>query len=266
MKFSIIMPNYNKANYIEESLLSIYNQTLNKSEYEVIFIDDSSTDNSLEIVNKFLDNKNLIVLHTNQKGAGGARNKGIDKANGEYIIFLDSDDYFANNTVLEQLYSQINDEDIIFLNFIKNNFGEISTIIDEKTDIYEKIAHTKWLGCPTKCFKRSLIGETRFVENRRYEDVSFTLTNLCKAKNYIYLDEPFFVYRKVQNSNTTSEISGIAMTDILLEISSLYYLCFTYPEYKDALITRIKHDRLHTRLDVLNTLIDTGKNTFNEYF
>lgn len=266
MRFSIVMPNYNKAEYIEESLSSIYSQTLDKSEYEIIFIDDGSTDNSLDIVNKFLNNDNLTILHTDRKGAGGARNIGIDNSKGEYIVFLDSDDYLANNTVLEKLSSQINNEDIIFLNFIKDKFGEITTIIDEKTDIYQKIAHTKWLGCPTKCFKRSLIGDTRFVENRRYEDVSFTLTNLCKVKSYAYLDEPFFVYRKVQNSNTTSEISGIAMTDVFLEISSLYYLCFKYPEYKDAVITRIKRDRLRIRLDILDKLVDTGENTFNEFF
>lgn len=266
MKFSIIMPNYNKGEYIEESLLSIYNQTLDKSQYEIIFIDDGSNDNSLEVVNNFLDKNNLTILHTNRKGAGGARNVGIDNAKGEYIIFLDSDDYLANNAVLEKLSSQINGEDIIFLNFIKDKFGDITTIIDEKTDIKQKIAHTKFLGCPTKCFKRSLIGDTRFAEYRRYEDVSFTLTNLCKVKSYTYFDEPFFVYRKVQNSNTTSEISGIAMTDVFLEISSLYYLCFNYPEYKDAVITRIKRDRLRLRLDILDELVETGKNTFNEHF
>lgn len=266
MKFSIIIPNYNKAEYIEQCLSSIYNQTLDKTHYEVIFIDDGSSDNSIEIVKKFFNNNNLTILYTNRKGAGGARNKGIDNSKGDYLIFLDSDDYLNNDEILEKLSLQTNNNDIVFLNFVKNNFGNITTIIDDKTDIKEKIAHTQLLGCPTKCFKRSLIGDTRFNEYRRYEDVSFTLNNLCKVKTYSYLDEPFFVYRKVDNSNTTSEISGRAMTDVFLEISSLYYLCFEFPEYKQAILTRIKRDKLRTRLDILDELIQTGNNTFKEYF
>lgn len=70
----------------------------------------------------------------------------------------------------------------------------------------------------------------------------------------------------MKNSNTTSEISGIAMTDLFLEISSLYYLCFKYPMYKEAIISRIKKDRLRIRLDVLDELIDTGINNFEKHF
>lgn len=266
MKFSIIIPNYNKGSYVKECLDSIYNQTIDKEKYELIFIDDGSTDNSLEFIEEYKKYDNFVLLHTNRRGAGGARNVGLDNAKGDYIVFIDSDDYLYSNTVLEQLDNQITNQDVIFLNLEKDKFGEVVTLIDEKTDIADKIQNTHLLGCPTKCFKRSIIGDLRFPERRRYEDVNFTLENLCKVETYDYFDGVFIVYRKVQNSNTTSEINGIAMTDVFLEISSLYYLCFKYPKYKEAVLKRIKRDRLRLRLDILDELIDTGENTFNRHF
>lgn len=264
MKFSIIIPNYNKAEYIEECLNSVINQDINKSKYEILFIDDESTDNSLEIAKKF--NEKIEIINMKKCGAGGARNKGIDIAKGDYIVFLDSDDYLYSNTVLSELDKQINNQDIIFLNFIKNKFGNITEIVDDKTDIFEKIKSTKLLGCPTKCFKRSVIGNTRFPCNQRYEDINFTLENLCKANTYDYFNDFFFTYRKTENSNTTSEINAEAMTDLLIEITKLYYLCIKYPQYKEALLYRIKHDRLNDRMNILNKLIETGNNTFNDKF
>ena len=81
VKFSIIIPNYNKEEYVADTLDSIFNQTYKN--FEVIVIDDASSDNSLEIIKKY----DCIILHTNRLRAGGARNKGLDKATGDYIIF-----------------------------------------------------------------------------------------------------------------------------------------------------------------------------------
>ena len=94
-KFSIIIPNYNKEDYVEETLNSIFNQTYKN--YEVIVIDDASSDNSIEKIKKF----DFRLFQTNRKMAGGARNVGLDNATGDYILFLDSDDYFTTPTVLE---------------------------------------------------------------------------------------------------------------------------------------------------------------------
>ena len=154
-KFSIIIPNYNKAPYIKECLDSVMNQTFKN--YEVIFIDDCSTDNSLEIANSY---KNVTVLKTKRNSqAGGARNLGMKKAKGEYIVFLDSDDYFTDKYSLEKLVNHITDEDLIFINYTKNNFGIITEMREPKTSMAKKIETTKNLGCPTKVFKRKLIKE-----------------------------------------------------------------------------------------------------------
>lgn len=260
IKYSIIVPNYNKAEYIEDCLNSILNQTYKN--YEIIMIDDGSTDNSVEVINKF----NINLLKTNRLQAGGARNLGLKHATGDYIIFLDSDDYLSCDDVLEKLTNIIVDEDIIFLNYSKNTYGDIKEVIEEKEDIAIKIENTKQLGCPTKCFKRSLLEDISFPECKRYEDIVFTLEALCKTKKYTYFEESFFTYRKVANSNITSEIKEDVMIDIFEELFKIYKLCLKYPKYKLNLLNRIKKDKLSLRLDILNELIETGNNTFREHF
>lgn len=260
IKFSIIVPNYNKAEYIEDCLSSIFNQTYNN--YEVIFIDDGSTDNSVEIAQKY----NINLLHTKHIHAGGARNKGLENATGDYIIFLDSDDYFTDNLVLEKLANQINDEDIIFLTYTRDDFGKTSLVEETKNDISYIIENTRNLGCPTKCFKKSLLEGLKFPECKRYEDINFALEAMCKAKKYSFFKDSFFTYRKTPSSNTTTEVTGDAMLDILEELVKMHRLCLKYPKYKINLIKRIKRDRLKDRLDILEHLIEFDENKFKEYF
>lgn len=259
-RFSIIIPNYNKEEYVRETLESIFNQTYKN--FEVIVVDDGSTDKSIEIIKEF----DIKLFHTNRKRAGGARNVGIDNATGDYIIFLDSDDYFTNNTVLERLNNLINGEDMIFLNYTKDKFGEVMIIKEEKEDISVKIENTKNLGCPTKCFKRELLEGIRFPEAKRYEDINFALEAMCKATSFAYFEDSFFTYRKVPTSNTTSEITGDAMIDILEELVKMYRLCTKYPQYKLNILNRIKRDKLNNRLDILNHLIEFDENKFFDYF
>lgn len=260
LKFSIIIPNYNKEEYIKDCLESIFSQSYKN--YEVIVIDDESTDNSLDVIKKF----DIKLFHTNRKRAGGARNKGIENATGDYLIFLDSDDYFTNNTVLEKLAKSINNEDIIFLNYTRDDFGKTNIVKEEKEDISIKIEKTRNLGCPTKCFKKELLEDIRFPESKRYEDINFALEAMCKANTYTFFEESFFTYRKVPTSNTTTEISSEAMIDILEELIKMYRLCTKYPKYKINILNRIKKDKLSTRLDILNHLIEFDENKFYDYF
>ena len=260
IRFSIIIPNYNKGIYISECLDSVVNQTLKN--IEIIFIDDGSTDNSLEIVKQY---NNIKILETNRLQAGGARNLGIKHATGEYIIFLDSDDYLTDNTVLEKLSNLIKDEDVVFLNYTKDKFGDISLVEEEKTTLEDRIEKTN-LGCPTKCFKREMIKDVYFPERKRFEDIIFTLEALCKVEKYSYFEDSFFTYRQVQNSNFTSVIDESTILDILEELMKMYRLCIKYPKHKKALMNRIKKDKLTLRLELLDKLIETGENNYRDYF
>ena len=252
IRFSIIIPNYNKGQYINECLSSVINQSYKN--LEIIVIDDGSTDNSLEEIKKF----DVKFYTTNRLQAGGARNLGIKKAKGEYIIFLDSDDYLSNNNILEELNNFINNEDLIFLNYTMNKDGEMSEKLDVCGDIYKKIELSSFLGAPTKCYKRSLIKDLKFPEKQRFEDIVFTLETMCKANSYNHFNNSFFIYRKVEDSNYSAKMSIDTITTILNELLKLYQLCCKYPKYKDCLITRLKRDKLDKRISIMNYMLDNN--------
>lgn len=252
IRFSIIIPNFNEGKYIRECLESVFCQTFD--DYEVIVVDDGSTDNSIDIINDF----DVKLYHSNGLHAGGARNLGLDNAHGEYIVFLDSDDYLANDMVLENLNNLIVDEDIVFLNYTLFRNGIYEDRYDVEGTLSDKIEKTSFLGAPTKCFKRSLIGTTRFPTCQRYEDVVFTLENMCKAKSFVDNKEPFFIYRKVENSNSTAALDVEAILAVTNEIIKLYKLCVKYPSYKEVLLKRIRKDKIDKRLEIVDYMLENN--------
>ena len=103
-KISVIIPVYNVEKYLRECLDSVINQTL--KDIEIICINDGSTDKSLEILQEYenKDNRFILISQFNQ-GQGNARNIGLNISRGEYVLFLDPDDYYTDNTAFEKLYS-----------------------------------------------------------------------------------------------------------------------------------------------------------------
>ena len=95
IKYSFIVPCYNGEKYIVKCLDSILKQTSNN--YEVIVINDGSTDNSINIINKYKNDKKIVIINQDNMGLSLARNNGINKAKGEYLIFVDCDDYIQND-------------------------------------------------------------------------------------------------------------------------------------------------------------------------
>ena len=100
---SVIVPVYNMSKYLRQCLDSVLSQTL--KEIEIICVDDGSTDDSLEILSEIaVKDSRVRVLQQENKGSGAARNYGISEARGEYIAFMDSDDWYPSDDVLEVLY------------------------------------------------------------------------------------------------------------------------------------------------------------------
>lgn len=121
MEISIVIPMYNSEKYIEKCLLSVKEQTY--ANYEIILIDDCSTDNTFEKANNLLKRLNLegsVIKNPVNLGPGLSRNKGIEQSHGKYLLFIDSDDYISNNC-LEILYNEIinKSSDIIFCDYYK---------------------------------------------------------------------------------------------------------------------------------------------------
>ncbi|MDD4734002.1 MAG: glycosyltransferase family A protein [Bacilli bacterium] len=227
MTFSIIIPNYNCGKYIKECIDSIFNQTF--KDYEVIVIDDGSTDNSIEVIKNY----NVKILHTKRKYAGGARNKGIEEATGEYIIFLDSDDWLYDNQVLERLNNKITDEELIFLGFYNEKYQR--ALYSKKNTKEERIEKDKWIGCPSKCWKREFI-KWKFPEKMFLEDVYFVLKGYCEVEKWAELDGLFFYYRNrldsTQNSKEKEDYREISKQHIKKLIEE-------YPQYKIQLEKRL---------------------------
>ena len=207
-KVSIIVPVYNSEKYLSDCLTSLISQTL--KEIEIIVIDDASTDNSKKIIESFAKKHKQITAYFNQqnKGVGATRNRGIKLSRGEYIGFVDSDDY-VNQTMYQIMYEracQNQKPDIIEtgLLFVKDNTYlnqdlkyamNNHQVLIKKNNKKEKIIGTSPSAC-NKLFKRKLIQNSSFIENCNWEDILFTTIMYLKAKTILELSNPDYFYRR----------------------------------------------------------------------
>lgn len=138
-KVSVIIPTYNSAEVLERAIDSVLNQSYKN--LEVIVVDDGSTDNTKDLVQKYSKHSNFIYKFQQNKGQGAARNKGVSLASGEYLAFLDSDDWWEPEKISLQV-EKINSNTNIALVFTNSNYYSNYNI--------EKIAYpNKWIKLPT---------------------------------------------------------------------------------------------------------------------
>ena len=230
MKISVIIPVYNSSTYLRKCLDSVVNQTL--KDIEIIIINDGSTDDSKNIIEEYTGKyKNIIFIDQENKGIGKTRNIGIKRATGEYITFVDSDDYIKEN-MLEEYYKyarkhnfdlvigsyikKINNKEIIFEN---NKFktGNVKTT----PQILYLIEYGPW----AKLYKRELLTNNNiyFDEKRKYEDMPFVSKTLLKSKLIGQITEPYYYYIIHNNSETTTMDKRVFdILDILKEIKDYY--------------------------------------------
>lgn len=183
-KISIIVPIYNTEDYLRRCLNSLKNQT--EKDIEFILIDDASNDNSLEIMEDYQkkDPRFKIITNSKNQGVSIARNKGIEQATGQYIGFVDSDDYLDLD-YYEKLLEAINQKKApisISETALLGSF-EAGEVVD-----FEKDKITITLGgayCWQRLFERDLIGTERFIEHCRFEDIAFTFFMQMKAQRII---------------------------------------------------------------------------------
>lgn len=235
---SVIVPVYNVEQYIHCCLESILNQ--NFKNFEVILINDGSTDLSGNICDEYKRKDSRVrVFHKQNGGLSSARNVGIDHAHGEYIIFVDSDDYWVGDDVLQHLYdvAQKNDADVVRGEYtsIDENANKIKTITKDKKGIELKILDSatfyiqaingenfSWLFL----FKKNSIGNLRFNEERKFqEDIEFNICYNSIPHRCVYTSKNFYAYRKRQQSITTSINKS--------NLEGSFSLCHTFREYSD---------------------------------
>ncbi len=196
---SVIIPVYNSEKFLEDTILSVVNQTIGFENIELLLVDDSSTDSSREIINKFskqYDNIKSIFLDENHGCPGPARNIGIAKATSEYIMFLDNDDQYEKH-LCEKLYETIKktNSDIVDCRF--NQIDNISSksspkLYDEEIKIItENIGYYENIYIWTKIYKKSIImnNNIQFISQGVNEDALFCTEYFMNAKKLVSLTE-----------------------------------------------------------------------------
>ena len=211
---SIIIPVYNCEKYIARCLNSLINQTY--SNIEIILVNDGSNDKSEDIIKEFAKNDNRIKLYnqTNQ-GVSAARNTGLDKATGKYIMFVDADDYIELDMVEILIKPILNENTIVFCDNteiwsksidIRKLFSNISQKKSNKEIVLEEIASGRAGLVCGKLFDRSIVAENniKFDTNVKVcEDQLFFLEVINHCEHFIHIPKALYNYdRRNENSAT----------------------------------------------------------------
>lgn len=270
IKVSVIVPVYNVEDYLIECLTSIINQTL--KEIEIICIDDCGTDNSINILKEYAkkDDRIRIISHKENKGLGPARNTGINEAKGEYISFIDSDDYISRD-YLENLYNTIikYDTDIVSTINIKRVVGEAISLysinINKYLSIFQKIfkknhfegisnanikdekENTKnypFVVAWNKLYKKSFLldNDLFFMDIKKgSEDEDFYQRLLLNSPSISYNHKSIYYYRERNYSLTEKYCSdpNFIINNISLMQNSINYCKEKTPDLLNYLYIRI---------------------------
>ena len=270
IKVSVIIPVYNVEKYLRKCLESVINQTL--EEIEIIVINDGSTDNSKRIIAEFEEKDTRIkVINQKNQGLSMARNSGLKIATGEYVGFIDSDDYIEID-MYEKMYKKAKemDSDVVSCNY-KNIFSKYEEIVDnfndelikiDKQNIekfwkinYEEIVTPVW----NKIYRRSLIVKNKieFVSNNiiSSEDILFNLQYISEANNIFNMKEVFYNYMRREDSITTSKKARKNMMKRCIHIAELFDNHCNEKNYKmNELVLYIFHEELAIGLSYSNKL------------
>lgn len=278
LRITVIIPVYNEEKNLRKCLDSVFNQTL--KDIQVICIDDGSTDNSVSILEEYQSkHNNLKILKQKNSGAGVARNKGIDIAEGEFICFMDADDWYPATTILKNLYIAAKSHDV------KICGGSFSTFSGNKVKTEYENEYVDYTFKSNKLMKFSEYqfdyGYHRFIYNRlflqdnhinfppykRYQDPPFFVKAMITAGTFYAIKQVVYCYRKNDaklvwtKEKLIDMLNGIKDNLIYAKennLAKLYYLnisrlnkdylntilSFIVPENKDVLIKLLEIQNL----------------------
>ena len=248
---SVIVPVYNVAQYLEKSIASIQQQTYQN--LEIILVDDGSTDESGKIAEELaLADKRVKVYHQMNQGQSQARNYGRDIANGQYLIFIDSDDYIHPD-MIATLYQQLVREDADVsscgvMNVYSNSETPQSSnidnyfVCDSKKFLSEYLVGEKIPGsiC-NKLIKRDIAKHLSFPKDKIYEDAYYHFDLIKVAKKYVVNTKPHYYYFHRGDSSTTKPFSEKDLSCVDVYETFYNYVMSYYPELKKEAFFRLAH-------------------------
>lgn len=249
-KVSVIVPVYNEEKNLKTCLNSLVNQTLD--DIEIIIIDDASTDNSQSIIKDYASKYTQIKAYFNIQNLGQSetRNKGIELSSGEYITFVDSDDYVSQK-IYETMYDAgklnnypdiistgiriVKDDTFVDVNYDNDLKGRLydinktpNIILDEGPQVWNKL------------FKSELIKNYKFIDTKLYEDMAFTYASLIKANTLLRMNNIDYSYRRDITDGVSSKAYQpnphiLDCFPVSLEIENEAKKCGKYEKLKEQI-------------------------------
>lgn len=230
---SIIMPSYNSAKTIRETIESVLSQTYRN--WEMLIINDCSTDNSVDIIREYCGKDSRIRMFNTEVQSGApslARNIGIENARGKYIAFLDSDDVWLPERLQNQVaFQESNNYDIVYSYYKKMSYDGVrsSRVIKFIPEVaYEQMLQVSQVSFLTAIFRRSVIGDVRF-KTIQQEDYCFTLDVMKKGVvAHLYAEVTAF-YRISKGSRSSNKFKMIGPHwDILRKHQNISFIASCY--------------------------------------
>ncbi len=285
-KLSIIVPVYGVEKYIDKCLNSLVKQSL--KEIEIIVVNDGTKDNSQKIIDKYVKKyPDKIKSYIKENGGqGSARNYGLEKANGEYIGYVDSDD-FVEKDMYKKLYNKAKENNYDIVVCGNYNVSEdyqnknIDTFINNYNTDLENIFFGK-MAVWNKIYKRDILikNKLEFKEKVWYEDLAFTLKAIMNSNSFAFIDEPLYDYliregSTMNNSNVQRNLEILdAFNDILSYIqhnkkeeyfSKIEFLAIDHI-YISAIVRVLKAEADDkVKRETINKLIDYMNKKFPNY-
>lgn len=247
-KISVIVPIYNVESYLDACMQSLVDQTYD--DYEIVAVDDGSTDSSRSIAEKYAQKYPFVrVIPQENKGLGGARNTGLLNSNGEYVCFIDSDDYLEKDT-LAVLADNVekNNADIVMFDFefvdTEGHSLSVQKMFNDPIEGVFSLSSRKdlLLASPSACnklFRKSLFtdNEIFFPDRVWYEDVRTILKLYLYADNLCYVQRPFYKYVQRPGSimNNAKLERNIEIIDAMDDVFTYYKEKNAYETYRNEL-------------------------------
>lgn len=271
---SIIVPVYNSQNYLDRCISSILDQTY--TDFELIIVDDGSTDDSLRICMKYAQiDKRVVVISQKNTGAGLARNAGLAIAKGDYIGFVDSDDYISHD-MYEKMYQAAitKDADIVQCGYYKVDMEDnvistsryINVISTNNESSFKEYCKKKNIDnySPCKIFRKQIISGVFFGNYKYSEDAYFIIQAFLNCTNLVVIPTPLYYYVQTPNSTCRKPFNKeyedtITVGEYMYNIThkKFPHLAFYFARYT-AIWVRVNY------LGVLNNFYN--KSTLDSYY
>lgn len=233
IKFSIIVPVYNVSKYLNKCINSMLEQTYDN--FEIILVDDGSTDDSGKICDSFIDaNEKIRVFHKENGGLSSARNYGLKRAEGEYVIFLDSDDFWNKTDFLENIVKIVDNKDLVIFNsfkyFEENEIKSQSRFkyddnfykLDDKDKIKYIIKNNIFKACAwDKIIKKTILidNNIEFPMGKLSEDMEWAGKVIGAIKNVDICFDEVYAYRQ-RGLSISKSVSEKHVLDIIEQIEN----------------------------------------------